>query len=122
MTARAAAAPSRGVRVGANLAGGLLVVGAFLTLTLAHWPGLVKLAGLLAVALGFIAVENWRHPERMTAWTPWAGLPAVPAVAVVAVVWPALPGEQVLTVAIAAAAVVAYTAASVLAWRRRGRR
>jgi hypothetical protein len=118
MTATAVPKPSFSVRIGTNVVGALLIVGVGLMMALANWPGLIKLAGFVTAALAFVAVENWKHPERMTAWTPFAGFVAVPAAALVAVFWVfALPGERVLTVAIIAGASLVYCAASLLAWR-----
>lgn len=115
MTSHATTRPGLGVRIGTNLAGALLLIGGALLMATSGWPGLIKLAGFVGLALGFIASECWRHPERMSPGTPWVGFLAIPGAALVALLWPlALPGEQIATVAIVAGAAIAYCAATLL--------
>jgi hypothetical protein len=105
-----------GIRVGDWLASVLLSVGAFVLMSLAHYPGLIKLAGLIAVAFGMIAAECRRHGADRSLHL--VGPAAVAGTGAVALVWPALPGEQVATVAIVAGLAVAHSVNVELVLRR----
>lgn len=97
------------VRLGSTMTAALGLVGAFLGMSLAHWPGLVKIAGLLAVALAMAARQDWRDPQETSRRSYLVGPAALVGTVLLSVAWPALPGEQLLTVGIVAGLAVAYT-------------
>ena len=110
------------VRVGAALTVALGTVAMFAAMTLMHYPGLIKLAGLLAVAFATICTQEWRQPAGVARSVHLVGPAALAATAAVALVWPALPGEQVATVAIVAMLAVAHSANVELVLHRRAGR
>lgn len=97
------------VRIGTTLTVVLSTVAMFAAMTLMHYPGLIKLAGLLAVAFAAICTQEWRDPAMTQFSVHFIGLAAVAGTAAVAAVWPALPGEQIATVAIVAGLAVAHS-------------
>jgi hypothetical protein len=98
------------VRAGANLTAALGTIGAFLAMTLAHWPGLIKIAGLLAVAFALICRQEWREAAETRRHAHLAGLAALAGTALLALLWPlALPGEQLATIGIVAGLAIAHS-------------
>lgn len=97
------------VRIGTTLTVVLGTVAMFAAMTLMHYPGLIKLAGLLAVAFAAICTQEWRDPAATSSAVHFIGPCAVLATVAVAAVWPALPGEQIVTVAIVAGLSIAHS-------------
>jgi hypothetical protein len=121
MSVHAAATRPLTVRLGTTLARGLVVVGGMALMMLTNWPGLAKIAALMTLALGYCAVEAWRHRRSSTtAGALWAAPAALAITTLMAVLWPlALPGERVLTVVVVAGAGLAYSVAVAVALRHR---
>lgn len=116
----AAAVDRAPARIGAGLAEGLIALGGMALMMLSTWPGLLKLAALLSLALGFIAADSWRRRGESTAGALWAGPAALAGAALTALLWPlAMPGERILTVGIVAGAAAVFTVAVLLALRTR---
>ena len=113
------------VPLGERLTAGLMLLGSFLLMSAAHWPGLIKVAGVLAVAFAIVCRWEWREPAETEARNHAAGLAAVAGTVLLAISWPlALPGERLVTVAVVAGLALAHSAnVELVRWHvRRGGR
>lgn len=97
------------VRVGATLAVLLGSAGAWLLMTLGHWPGLAKIAGLLAVAYAAACAQEWRAPAETNRSAHLASLAGLAGTGLLALLWPALPGEAVTTLTVVTALALGHS-------------